>query len=185
MRPTSRPDILVAILATATLATIVPAARAAGGEAPSIPTMTATVRLATDRTTFATGEPVTVHVTIANPGERRIAILRWRTPLDGASAPLFTVTRDGAPVRYLGRMVKRPAPTDADYVTLEPGASVTADVDLAKHYALDAPGRYVVAYDVESPQLYLPRKNNPPTDGHLTSEPLTIVVEGGAAAPRS
>lgn len=172
-------SIVGALIAAATLPS------SAGEEPPKVREMSATVHLAADRTTFAAGEPVTVHVTIANPGEHRVAVLRWRTPLDGMSAPLFTVTRDGTPVRYLGRMVKRAAPTDADYVTLEPGASVTSDVDLAKSYALDAPGSYVVAYDVESSQLYLPKKNEPPTGGHLTSEPLTIVVEDGAAAPRS
>ena len=140
--------------------------------------MTATVRLATDRTTFGPGEPVIVHVTLANPGEHRVAILRWRTPLDGVTAPLFTVTRDGVSVPYRGPMAKRPEPTGADYVTLEPGASVTSDVDLAKLHDLTTPGSYVVTYDVASPQLWLPRKNAPPADGHLVSEPVRYAVEG-------
>ena len=180
MRPTSIPDILVALLAVATLATIAAEARAGGEEAATNSTMTATVRLATDRTSFAPGEPVIVHVTLSNPGAHRVALLRWRTPLDGVSAPLFTVTRDGAEVPYRGRMVKRPEPTDADYVTLEPGASVTSDVDHAKLHDLAAPGHYVVTYDVTSPQLWLPKKNAPPADGHLVSEPLRFAVEGAA-----
>lgn len=179
MRPTSRSDILVALLAAAALATIATVAHAGGEEVSTIPTMTATVHLATDRETFAAGTPVIVHVTLANPGAHRVAILRWRTPLDGVSAPLFTVTRDGEEVPYRGRMAKRPEPTDADYVTLEPGATVTSDVDLAKLYALP-PGRYAVTYDVQSAQLWLPSRNTPPTDGRLTSEPLSLVVEGAA-----
>lgn len=147
-------------------------------DAPPPMEMHATVRLTADRTTFAAGAPVLVHVTIANPGRQRVMLLRWRTPLDGVTAPLFAVTRDGADVPYAGRMAKRPEPTDADYVTLEPGASVTTDVDLAKLYALETPGRYTVAYDVTSPQLWLPKRNAPPSEGRLTSEPLHIVIEG-------
>lgn len=190
MRPTSRPDILAAVLAVAALTAIAAAARAGGEESapnPSVPgamtataTMTATVRLAADRSAFAAGEPVILHVTLANPGTRRVAILRWRTPLDGVTAPLFTVTRDGVDVPYVGRTAKRPPPTDGDYVTLEPGASVTSDVDLAQLHALATPGHYVVTYDVESPQLFLPKKNAPPIDGRLTSPPLRIAIEAPA-----
>jgi peptidyl-Lys metalloendopeptidase len=155
-------------------------ASCSAAEPPQSPEMHATTQLAVDRTTFAPGDPVIVHVTIANPGRQPISILRWRTPLDGVTAPLFAVTHDGADVRYVGRMTKRPAPTEADYVTLEPGAKVTADVDLAKLYALEAPGRYTVAYEVTSPQLWLPERHSPPSEGRLTSEPLQIVIEGAA-----
>lgn len=184
MRPTSRPDILAAVLAVAALTAIAAAARAGGEESAPNPSvtgiMTATVRLAADRSAFAAGEPVILHVTLANPGTRRVAILRWRTPLDGVTAPLFTVTRDGVDVPYVGRTAKRPPPTDGDYVTLEPGASVTSDVDLAQLHALATPGHYVVTYDVESPQLFLPKKNAPPIDGRLTSPPLRIAIEAPA-----
>ncbi|MEI8360108.1 MAG: hypothetical protein WCH13_16680 [Deltaproteobacteria bacterium] len=183
MRPHRRPETLAAVLAVAALAVMGPVSQARSEGGTSF--MAATVRLATDRTAFPAGGPVMVNVTIANPGKQRIALLRWRTPLGGVEAPLFSVTRDGSPVRYLGRMIKRTAPNEADYVTFEAGESVTTEVDIAKFYALDTPGHYVVAYDVASPQLYPPGHNVSLTDGHLSSEPLTIVVEGGAAAPRS
>ena len=175
-----RGSALLASAIAAVLLALVGSSWSGAAETPNNREMTATVRLATDRTTFGPGEPVIVHVTLANPGERRVAILRWRTPLDGVSAPLFEVTHDGTDVPYRGRMAKRPEPTDADYVTLEPGASVTSDVDLAKLHDLAAPGHYVVTYDVTSPQLWLPKKNAPPADGHLVSEPLRFAVEGAA-----
>lgn len=140
---------------------VLAAATCAAADAPPAPEMHATVQLTADRTTFSAGAPVLVHVRITNPGRQRVMLLRWRTPLDGVTAALFAVTRDGVNVPYAGRMAKRPEPTDADYVTLEPGASVTTDVDIAQLYALETPGYSTVAYDVTSPQLRLPKRNAP------------------------
>ena len=142
--------------------------------------MNAAVRLGTRTVSFAPGEAIVVRVTITNPDDRAIGILRWFTPVDGVERSLFTVRRDGAPVPYAGRMVKRAAPTAASYVTLDARAVLTADVDLAALYALATPGRYEIAYDATSPELYR-RDGGAPSPGELRSDVLAIVVEPAAA----
>jgi hypothetical protein len=89
---------------------------------------------------------VPIRFTLRNTGAEPITALRWNTPLEGWKSDLFQVTRDGRPVAYVGRLVKRGPVRAADQVTIEPGAEVSAELDLAEGYALDAHGRYQVVY---------------------------------------
>ena len=106
-----------------------PSARAQGNSVQA-PTG-AVVSISADKVSFGAAEPVTLTVTITNPGADAIRVLRWFTPADGVTEPLFTVTRDGVPVAYLGMLAKRTAPTAQDYLTLAAGGSLTYTVDLA------------------------------------------------------
>ena len=58
----------------------------------------------------------------------------------------FEVTRNGARIPYAGKLVKRAAPTIADYRALTPGEAVTATVNISNAYNLSAPGTYRVRY---------------------------------------
>jgi peptidyl-Lys metalloendopeptidase len=58
----------------------------------------------------------------------------------------FEVTHHGARVPYAGKVVKRAAPTNADYHTLTPGEVVNATVNITSAYNLSAPGAYRVRY---------------------------------------
>lgn len=169
---------LGSVIVTAAMAMCAASAEAGAGAdgAPPMEAPHATVELSSDRPEFAAGEPVHVRVTLTNPTIAPVAILRWLTPLDGVDRPLFDVRRDGVEVRYLGRVMKRPPPVDSDYETLAPGASIAAEVDLAKLYALTAPGHYDVSYAVTSNQLYRRPGGNSPAVQSLTSQPLRLVV---------
>ena len=79
------------------------------GTAPPAAADGALATLTADQAGFASSESVVVRLTLANPGDAPIAVLRWLTAADGLEAPLFTVARDGTPVPYVGRIVKRPA----------------------------------------------------------------------------
>lgn len=94
-------------------------------------------------------EPVTVRFTLTNTTSAPITILKWHTPLEGFNSDMFVVERDGRRVPYVGREVKRGAPGPEDYVTIEPGRSVSADLDLSEGYALAEPGRYQAQYRSE------------------------------------
>ena len=136
--------------------------------------MNAQVYISTDKDSYLITEPVIVHVTIINPSNSSMKILKWCTPLEGIERPLFTVTRDGEPVTYLGPMVKRSAPTQTDYIILQPFERITSDVKLSDYYDLSAPGNYEIVYDAASWQLYGRNKID-----HLISNILSIVVEVG------
>ena len=122
----------------------------AGGtaaEAVRVPPDALGVTLRAVREDSAVGEPLELRVAATNAGERGAALLLWNTPFEPTlSADAFEVTRDGEPVAYLGRLVKRatPPPEDA-IVRLPPGETLERTLDLARHYALDEPGTYAVA----------------------------------------
>jgi hypothetical protein len=103
---------------------------------------------------FGTDEDVLLHVTITNTNVKPIILLKWFTPLEGVERSLFTVLRDGLPVAYRGILVKRPAPTEKDYITLAGGESLVCDLNLSDSYDLSVPGEYTVTYNVSSPQLF-------------------------------
>ena len=121
------------------------AASAARSQEP-VPPRALEVRLEAPRARVGATDPLVVKFTLRNTSAVPVTVLKWHTPLDGFTGDLFEVTQEGAPVRYIGPIVKRAEPQPEDYVTLEPGAEVSADVDLAEGYAIADPGRYTVAY---------------------------------------
>ncbi|MEW5941887.1 MAG: hypothetical protein AB1750_19665, partial [Chloroflexota bacterium] len=144
-----------------TLALLVTAFAGANG-ANAAPGGQLAVRIGADQATFAAGESALVNVTVSNTGRRPAKILKWHTPYDDVEASLFAITRDGAPVAYLGAFYKRSAPTSADYVTLRPGESFTRTVDLGQYYDLSVTGTYSIRYDF----------------GNLSSNKLDLGLEG-------
>jgi peptidyl-Lys metalloendopeptidase len=90
---------------------------------------------------------VTIMVTITNTSAQPVSLLKWQLPSDDMEAPLFRITRDDhLPVRYLGALVKRMAPQAEDLVTLQPGASLSYQVELTGAYDLSRSGRYTIEY---------------------------------------
>lgn len=92
-------------------------------------------------------EDVTVLFTLTNDGDDKAAVLKWQTPFEGVDDDLFTVARNGEPVTYLGRHIKRPAPTAADFLVLEPGESLSTEVELTAYYEMRVTGEYTVHYN--------------------------------------
>ena len=143
--------------------------------------MSAIVSLSIDKEFFNGSDDVLVHVTITNPNDYSIRILRWFTPLNGIERSLFTVTRNGESVPYIGRMIKRAEPTEADYITLEAGENVTADVNLSEYYELSSSDDYEVTYDVTSLQLYVEKEIGELNNGRLSSAPIKMFMTGRKA----
>jgi len=112
------------------------------------------VSVAPEKASLGKSDDVVVKVTFTNTSGSPQYVLKSHTPFEGVDAPLFEVTRDGQPVRYLGRIVKRAAPTAADYYLLKPGASYTVKVELSALYDMATTGDYAVRYHAASPQLF-------------------------------
>jgi len=127
-----------------------------------------------------------VSVTLTNKSDSPQYVLKSRTPFEGVGAPLFDVTRDGERVPYLGALVKRTAPTQADYYVLKPGASHTVKVNLSSLYDLSVTGDYMISYRTASPDLFLAasgKKDSASSDvSELTSEPASLWID--ASLPR-
>jgi hypothetical protein len=92
------------------------------------------------------GEAVRVTFTLANHAPERLYVLTWYTPLEGIFGEIFRVTRDGQPIPYEGPLVMRGDPLPENYVLLDPGASVSADVNLATAYDFSQAGEYTIQF---------------------------------------
>jgi peptidyl-Lys metalloendopeptidase len=144
----------------------------------------AVVELSADQASFDASQPVVVRVTVSNPGEKPVKVLKWFTPVDDVEEPLFNVSLDGAPVSYLGAYYKRPEPKGDDYVSLKPGESFTREVNLATYYDLSVNGNYTVRYDVSSQNLFSEKGNGLEKNAaQLTSNELNLSVEGRQSGP--
>jgi peptidyl-Lys metalloendopeptidase len=113
-----------------------------------------TVKVTPERQSLAKSDNVVVNITVTNTTAATQYLLKWQTPFGAIDAPLFEVTRDGLPVRYLGVQVKRPVPAAADYVALKPGASRSARVELSALYDMGITGAYSVRWRPGATQLF-------------------------------
>jgi peptidyl-Lys metalloendopeptidase len=142
------------------------AAPAAAGEV--------TVRVTPARQSLAKSEDVVVDVTVTNATAATQYLLKWQTPFGAIAAPLFEVTRDGLPVRYLGIQAKRAAPSPADYVALKPGASRSATVELSALYDMGVTGAYSVRWRDGATQLFSrPGVARPASDPSVRGQPAS------------
>jgi peptidyl-Lys metalloendopeptidase len=134
------------------------------------------VSVAPEKASLGKSDDVKVKVTFTNTSGSPQYVLKSHTPFEGVNAPVFEVTRDGQPVRYLGKIVKRAAPTAADYYLLKPGASYTVKVELSSLYDMATTGDYSVRFHAASPQLF--------GDGASTAQAAAASVDaaGGKAA---
>ncbi|WP_063796492.1 M35 family metallo-endopeptidase [Chondromyces crocatus] len=94
-------------------------------------------------------DEVTVTVTFTNASTEPVRVPRWYTGGEAIQERVLEVTRDGTEVAYLGPIVKRMAPRDADLITLLPGEQVERVVVLSDDYDLSVSGAYAVSFRVD------------------------------------
>ena len=92
------------------------------------------------------GNAVRLTFTLTNNSPERLYVLTWYTPLEGIFGEIFRVERDGQAIPYEGPLVMRGDPLPENYVLLEPGASVSAEVDLATAYDFSQAGEYTIEF---------------------------------------
>ena len=136
------------------------------------------VSLSVAQSDFSSAQDVLVTVTISNPHKHTVRVLKWFTAAEGVEESLFAVTRAGEPVAYLGAHYKRPPVTGKDYISLKAGESISHTVNLADAYDLSQSGPYEVFYAVASFQLFDEKANAFNFRDSLTSEKISISVEG-------
>jgi peptidyl-Lys metalloendopeptidase len=128
-----------------------------------------------------------VEVIVTNTSRKTARVLKWQLPSAEAESNLFMISRDGEEVSYEGRMIKRSAPTSADYAILRPGQSRKVTVDLGDAYDMSKGGAYNVTFASSlqagsmSGGAQLKQSNGQPMVAQ--SAPMQIWVEGGAPSP--
>ena len=95
---------------------------------------------------FAASDPVRVHVTFTNRGQRAVRLPATAVPTAVLRAPLFAVGHAGGPVAYTGPLAKLAPTAERATVVLAPGASLTRVVDLADAYAFTRSGTYTIRF---------------------------------------
>ena len=135
------------------------------------------VQLQPERAFVPATDDVRMSVTFVNNGRHAVPLTSWFVPGEDFDLPMFEVTRDGAPVEYLGPIVKRPTPSADDTIVLQPGQSLSVPVELSGSYDFSAGGEYTIAYRMQSAHLFGPEQKGVEA---LVSEPVSISVESRA-----
>ncbi len=135
------------------------------------------VTLASESANLKGSDDVTVNVTMTNITAEAVFVPKWYVPSQAATSGVFTVTRDGEPVPYLGALVKRRAFAAKDFVRIAPRSSLDVKVELSSLYDLSVTGVYNIRYDVPSVQTFRGRVLDT-----AASEPATQ-ARAGAQSP--
>lgn len=101
-----------------------------------------------------TDQQVIVDVTFTNIGALPITMVKWFVPDGELEGDYFFLSRNGQPMSYLGPIIKRPAITAQDLVTLAPGESITGSVDISLYYDFSRTGIYAMQYGVTAGQIF-------------------------------
>ena len=130
------------------------------------------------------GEPVELRFQLSNPTEQPLFVLKWQTPLEGLFGRHLEVTGDGVEVPYQGPMKKRGDPQASDYVTIAPGASAEATVNMSLAYDMQQPGRYRIAFRNELMDVTADKAEVPGKLAQLHATPVQCpAVETTIVAP--
>jgi heat shock protein HslJ len=131
-----------------------------------------------------TGAVVKVRFTLTNTSSVGFFVLKWFTPLEGLAGDIFRVQRDGVDLPYRGKLVKRGPPISEDYVRIDAGGSISAEVDLAEGYDFSQAGQYTLQF--RSPRLSHTAKTlGEQADSadelemiRIPSEPVSVTIVG-------
>ena len=88
----------------------------------------------------------TVEFKVTNNSNEIVKVPYWQLPGASQEGKLFQVIHDGKQVEYLGPMIKRAAPTEAELITFQPRETKVISVDLSKSYDLSKGGDYSVQF---------------------------------------
>lgn len=169
----SRSALLPVLSLLAGFAWVSPLLAAPPGQADAVITLSAA------KAAYGSAEGVTVHVELSNPNPAPLRVLSWLVPGPELTAPLFEVTVDGVPAPYLGMLVKRAAPTAADYLTLAGGQRIGVDVDLSRYYSFSRSGNYQISYRMQSGEAYA-LDSTARASGWMQSNAVAVYASGRA-----
>jgi Lysine-specific metallo-endopeptidase len=112
---------------------------------------------------YSTDQGVHLIFELVNHSKKAVHVLKWNTPLEGLQSDCLDVSKNGKPVEYDGRMVKRGAPGPEDFLTIEPGKSVSSKVDISGAYDVGNAAKFKAGFKSELLTYY----TEPPTADFL------------------
>lgn len=102
--------------------------------------------------TIKTGDSVKLKFTVYNTADSVQQFCKWHTPFEPLMSKYLDVkAENGEEAGYKGPMAKRIMPPPASsYVKVNPGDSLSIDVDVLKAYAINKPGKYSIVYNAQN-----------------------------------
>ncbi|CAF2889501.1 unnamed protein product [Rotaria sp. Silwood2] len=88
-----------------------------------------------------------------NTGNETIYIHKWSLPDQELEHPLFKVTCNDVPVKYIGPLAKRGAPTINDVIPLAPGKTIATSVRLSSAYDMSKTCKYGIKYNMPTERV--------------------------------
>jgi hypothetical protein len=118
---------------------------------------TKTIEQASPKALFATlrikdsikaGDSVKLKFTVYNPTDSVRQFCKWHTPFEPLMSKYLEIKdATGEEAAYQGPMAKRMMPPPASsYQKINPGDSLSIEVDLLKGYAIQKPAQYSISY---------------------------------------
>lgn len=111
------------------------------------------INLDFDQRSYKAADGQRLIFTLTNESSAPINVLKWNTPLEGIKSDMFRVEGTAEPCAYLGRVYKRGLPRAEDYIAIQPGEDVSAEVDFLEAYDVSKAGNYRVVYKSDSVQV--------------------------------
>jgi peptidyl-Lys metalloendopeptidase len=106
------------------------------------------VKLSMPQSEYFATDALMLNFTLTNTTSEPITFLKWETPLENDfTGDMLAVHLEGKKIRYIGKLVKRAAPQENDFITLAAGEHISGMVDLADGYAIESEGRYTLAFN--------------------------------------
>ncbi len=147
------------------------------------------ITITADQPQYSAKDSITVQFQISAPSTNTapLKFVPWKTPLEGAfNANMFQVYRGLARVKYIGRVVRRGQPKADQYLSLSPGESFSASIDLELGYQFEQAGTYTVRFDSEL--MYLHRSDQAVSEATLAtavrSNTITFEISEARVQPR-
>jgi peptidyl-Lys metalloendopeptidase len=137
--------------------------------------------LLTAKDSYTEKDPIVINFTLQNTQDEKLWVLKWYTPLEGLKGDIFRVICDGNEIRYEGIMVKRGQPSKADYTHIEPGRSVSTEVDLSMAYQIPESQSCTVTfngmiYDYSASSNSIPKRESEQQMVNISGNSITFRV---------
>ncbi|CAF3971444.1 unnamed protein product, partial [Rotaria sp. Silwood2] len=111
------------------------------------------VKILSAHSVFDKTQDVVVEMQYNNTSNEIISIYKWCLPSNELNDPLFKVTCNNVPVRYVGPLIKRREPTIEDMTPLEPGKTKIIQARLSSAYDMTKTGIYSIQYDMPAERV--------------------------------